>query len=126
MNADLLSHDRWILSGSLYGWGDPLIPFFELAVFVYVPNDERIERLKKREYERYGDEVLPGGKRYESTKEFIEWSAGYDTGLLTGRSLPGHEKWMEGLDCEVVKIVNYFLDESIEQVVNAINDSQYE
>jgi len=120
MNADLLNQDRWVLSGSLDGWGNSLIPLFELVVFVYVPKDVRVERLKLREKERYGDEVLYGGGRYESTKEFIDWAAGYDSGLFTGRSLPRHEKWMEGLSCKIIKIVNHSLNESIDTVINSI------
>jgi len=46
MQADLSSVGNWVLSGSLNGWGDPLISFFELVVFVYVPQEERIKRLK--------------------------------------------------------------------------------
>ena len=121
MNADLTSHDNWVLSGSLDGWGNPLVPLFDLVVFVYVPQDVRMERLKKRESERYGKDVLPGGSRYEATKEFIDWAAGYDSGLLTGRSLPRHEKWMAGLECDMLKIVNHSLDDSINAVINAIH-----
>jgi len=119
MYADLLNHDKWVLSGSLDGWGNPLVPLFELVVFVYMPSDVRVERLKKREQKRYGNEVLFGGSRYEATNEFIEWAAGYDSGLV-GRNLPRHEKWMEGLSCKVVRIENHILDESINAVVNAI------
>ena len=122
MNADLASQEKWVLSGSLDGWGNPLIPLFELVVFVYVPQEVRIERLKKREIERYGSDVLPGGIRYESSKEFIEWAAGYDSGLLTGRNLPRHEKWMGSLTCEVVKITNHSLEESVNTVMKAIKE----
>ena len=120
INADLNAREKWVLSGSLDSWGNPLVPLFELVVFVYVPQDIRIERLKKREVERYGKEVLPGGSRHESTNEFIEWAAGYDSGLLTGRSLPRHQKWMQELECEVVKITNCCLEDSIDTVIDVI------
>ena len=119
MQADLSNLDKWVLSGSLDGWGDPLIPLFELVVFVYLPQDERLQRLKIRERERYGDDVDPGGIRYEATEEFIEWAAGYDSGLLVGRNLARHEKWMERLECPLLKIQNDNLCESIDAVVKA-------
>jgi len=125
MNADLGSCEKWILSGSLVEWGDSLIPLFDLVVFVYVPQDIRIERLKNREFERYGSDILPGGVRYDSTNEFIEWASGYDSGLLSGRSLPRHEKWLEELNCNIIKIVNHSLDESIDAVIKAIKESSY-
>src|SRR5437660_12581847 len=44
----------WVLSGSLCGWGDPLIPEFELVVFLVVPTSVRLARLRAREIERFG------------------------------------------------------------------------
>ena len=120
MTQDLSGNDKWILSGSLAGWGDPLLPLFELVVFVYVPPNERIERLKAREFERYGNEILPGGIRHESSKEFVEWAAGYDSGTLVGRNLQKHEEWMSRLDCPLIRVTNINLDESVSSVIDAI------
>ena len=121
MTNDLGACEKWALSGSLAGWGDPLIPLFELVVFVYVPTVTRVKRLAKREYERYGDAALPGGRRYESTKEFIDWAASYDASTGTGRNLPKHKVWLEELPCPVLKIENISLHESVSTVLNAIS-----
>jgi len=43
------------------GWGDVFIPKFDLVVFVDTPTDIRIERLQKREYERFGSRIREGG-----------------------------------------------------------------
>ena len=51
----------WVLSGSLCGWGDPLIPAFELVVFVTVPTAVRLARLGAREIERYGRHAIAPG-----------------------------------------------------------------
>src|SRR5690349_3503998 len=40
--------DRWVLSGSLVGWGDPLTRRFDLVVFLYTPADIRMARLRAR------------------------------------------------------------------------------
>ena len=122
MQADLAKYKNWVLSGSLIRWGDALIPLFDLVVFVYVPPEIRVERLKKREYQRYGDATLPGGSRYQSTMEFIEWAAEYDSGLLTGRSLPKHEQWLKGIGCDVLRVINLDFDESVNIVVDAITN----
>ena len=46
---DLTAHGSWILSGSLCGWGDVAIPLFELVVFLWIPPETRMERLRQRE-----------------------------------------------------------------------------
>ena len=42
----------WVLSGSLVGWGDPLIASFDLVVFLHAATDIRIDRLRRREAAR--------------------------------------------------------------------------
>ena len=122
MHADLLAHDRWILSGSLTNWGDELIPYFDLAVFVYVPPELRMERLRKREHKRYGDAILDGGSRYNETRAFLDWAAAYDDATQTGRSLKKHEDWLKGIACATLRIVNVDLNESAESVLRAIGE----
>jgi adenylate kinase family enzyme len=62
----------WVVSGSLCGWGDPLIPEFELVVSLVVQTDVRLARLRAREVQRYGREVIaPGGKLHQAHVEFL-------------------------------------------------------
>ena len=80
MDRDLNSSPHWVLSGSVTGWYDELVSVFDLIVFVYVPTDIRMERLRRREAERYGDAILPGNSRHQASAEFIEWASVYDSG----------------------------------------------
>ena len=86
MDRDLNSSPHWVLSGSVTGWYDELVSVFDLIVFVYVPTDIRMERLRRREAERYGDAILPGNSRHQASAEFIEWASVYDSGTRSGRS----------------------------------------
>ncbi|MDR6288283.1 MULTISPECIES: hypothetical protein [Inquilinus] len=96
--------DRWVLSGSLVSWGGPLIPRFDLVVFLYVPPALRMERLRRREAERYGAATLaPGGAMHEAHHAFLDWAEAYDAGTV-GRSLPAHEAWLSRLPCPVLRI----------------------
>jgi hypothetical protein len=49
----LIQHDvppqRWVLSGPIAGWGDALIPSFDLVVFLHVPTVVRLARLQRSE-----------------------------------------------------------------------------
>lgn len=60
MKRDLSSGKHWILRGSLLGWAEELISYFNLAVFVTVPRGIRLERIKNREFMRYNDAILLG------------------------------------------------------------------
>jgi len=119
LEKDLNSYENWVLSGSLADWGNSVIPHFDLVVFVTVPQEIRMERLKKREYERYGKMILPGGSRYDNSEAFLAWAESYDDGGLEIRSFQSHEVWLKRLLCPLLRIENLVLEESVTEVVNA-------
>ncbi|MBV8923972.1 MAG: hypothetical protein JOZ74_01245 [Bradyrhizobium sp.] len=95
----------WVLSGGLSGWGNELIPYFDLAVFLRTPQALRMQRLRAREAAHFGAEVVaPGGWRHEATESFIEWASHYEDGTREGRSLAKQEAWLKALPCPVLRL----------------------
>jgi adenylate kinase family enzyme len=95
----------WILSGSLDGWGDVLVPHFDLVVFLKTPSELRVERLRAREAMRFGaDSISPGGWRFEEAAAFFDWASHYEHGTREGRSLARHEAWLANLPCPVLRL----------------------
>lgn len=67
LRSALAESASWVLSGSLCGWGDPLISEFDLVVFLVVPTEVRLARLRARELQRYGHEAIAaGGKLHQA------------------------------------------------------------
>jgi adenylate kinase family enzyme len=95
---------RWVLSGSLCGWGDIFIPRFELVVFLHIPHELRMSRILVRDRERYGDAIHEGGAMRAHHLEFIEWAAQYDTADEHMRSLRLHQNWMATLPCRCIRL----------------------
>lgn len=73
-------------------------------MFIDTPTDIRIERLKKREYERFGKRILENGDMYEEHTKFIEWAKTYDTAGNNQRSRALHEEWIPKLSCPVLRL----------------------
>jgi adenylate kinase family enzyme len=95
---------RWVLSGTLDGWAEPVSGEADLIVFLEVPTAIRLERLRRRESERFGAALVPGGPMHGSHLEFIEWAAHYDDGSLPGRNRPRHEEWLAHLPLPVLRL----------------------
>ena len=105
LGTELKRPSGWVLSGSLCGWGNVFIPRFDLVVFLGVPLEVRIARLRARERIRYGDAVEPGGPLHERYERFIAWAAGYDEGLdVPERCRRLHEAWLAALPCPVLRM----------------------
>jgi adenylate kinase family enzyme len=105
MLADALdAHPRWVLSGSLCGWGDIFIPRFEVAIFLRIPHEVRMARLLAREQQSYGEAIAHSDDMRAHLREFIEWSSKYETADESMRSIRLHEKWMAALPCRCIRL----------------------
>ena len=103
MREMFLPRSDWVLSGSAESWADSLIAYFDLVVFLRVPTDVRLERLREREARHFGTaSVAPGGWRHPETEDFVEWASHYDDGTREGRSLKRHLAWIATLPCPVL------------------------
>ena len=101
----LAASRRWVLSGSLCGWADPLIPEFELVIFLVVPTQVRLTRLRARECERYGREAITaGGVLHYAHLEFLDWAGRYDVGGVEIRSRALHEAWLAGIPNPLLRL----------------------
>ena len=112
----------WVLSGSITGWGDALIPLFDLVVYVTTPRELRVQRLRAREAAHFGaDAIAKGGWRHEETESFVEWASHYEAGDREGRSLAKHQAWLAKLPCPVVRVNGArHVAELVEQVCSDI------
>jgi adenylate kinase family enzyme len=94
----------WVLSGSLDGWGDALIPRIGTDIFLHLPGPARLARLQAREVARFGARIAPGGDMHQGSRDFVEWAARYDTAGTDQRSLARHEAWLAALPCPVLRL----------------------
>jgi adenylate kinase family enzyme len=94
IQEDISAVSSFVLSGSICGWGGELEDGFDLIVFLQIPRELRLDRLRKREFQRYG----------AINQEFIDWAARYDDGDLSVRSRLLHERWLAGRECPILRL----------------------
>lgn len=112
------THDSWIISGASDGWGDRLLKTSDLIILLYTDREERIERLKRREENIFGNRILPGGDMHENHAAFIEWAGKYDTGGMEVRSRARLENWVS----KAVGKVLYFYNEETPSICDLVVD----
>jgi adenylate kinase family enzyme len=95
---------RWVMSGTLDRWAEPVSRDAGLIVFLQVPTALRLRRLAERERARFGEALDPGGAMHDTHLDFIRWAAEYESGALPGRSRPLHEAWLVGLGTPVLRL----------------------
>lgn len=118
LQGALSRQERWVLSGSLCGWGDPLVPLFGAVIFITLPARLRLERTWLRERARFGGHIGEGGALAQKHREFMAWSAGYDDPApVVGRNRLRDETWLAQLPCPVFRVDN---SGTRQQLVNAV------
>lgn len=96
MLADIIKHRVFVISAVTGDFGDIIPRFYKLAVYISAPKEIRMERIKQRDVERFGNRVRKGGDMYKQQQDFYDFAA--------SRPLERIEKWAETLVCPVVRI----------------------
>ncbi|MFN0213625.1 MAG: hypothetical protein ACKVT2_05165 [Saprospiraceae bacterium] len=105
LGKDLDTHESWVLSGALCGWGDVFIPRFQAVVYCWLPAEIRLARIRQRELSRYGAErIAPGGDLHTVFEKFCAWAAAYDEDSGNVRSRAQEQVWLGHLTCPVLQI----------------------
>lgn len=102
--ADCQASESVIVSGSLVTWGRHWRDVFDLAVFLHIPPEIRMERLKQREKERYGIRLEQEEELWTKAQAFLNWAKCYDDEHFDGRSIKQHQDWIALLTCPVLRI----------------------
>jgi adenylate kinase family enzyme len=92
--ADLAKVPHSVTAGSVINWGGTLENSFSFIVFLTLPAELRLARLREREIARFG----------RADAKFLDWAAQYDTGSLDVNSRTGDEKWIAQRLCPVLRI----------------------
>jgi Adenylate kinase and related kinases len=108
MLADIEKHHSFIITAVTGDFGDKIPLFYKLAVFITAPSEFRIERIKQRVYEQYGERACEGGDMYEQTAKFIDF--------VSSCALSKIDWWAETLTCPIMHV-----DGMIDWHINAVN-----
>ncbi len=99
MERVFVPRSAWVLSGSMTGWGAPVLEAVDAVVFLTLAGDERLRRIEAREDRRYDGAVDPAAR-----EAFLSWARAYDDPAFDGRSRHGHEAWLASLRCPVLRL----------------------
>lgn len=86
----------FVLAAVRGDYSERIAKSFDLAVYVQVSKDVRMERVKKRSYEKFGERAMPGGDLFEKEQRFFEMCANRDEHIAENRA--------KTLDCPLIRV----------------------
>lgn len=93
---DMSRHDSWVLAARKAAYGPEMEGRFTAAVFLQVPKELGLGRVKQRSYQKFGERVLRGGDLYEREKEFFN--------MVEARSEQDILDWLDTLSVPVITL----------------------
>lgn len=90
------AHGRFVFSSVGGDMGSIINAKYDLIVYIQAPLDIRVERVKRRAFEMFGDRVLKGGDMYEQEQAFFDF--------VSTRTLDRVDEWVESMECPVIYV----------------------
>lgn len=93
---EVRTHENFVFASVKGDYGENIYPFFQYVVLIDVPKDIRIQRVRNRSFQKFGERILTGGDLHEQEEKFFD--------LIKSRSENTVEDWVQSLKCPVLRI----------------------
>lgn len=93
---DIQKHGDFVLSSVGGDMGEEINALYKTIVYIQVPLDVRMERVKQRAIDRFGNRVLAGGDMYAREQEFLNFVA--------VRTLERTDSWVQKAGLPVIYV----------------------
>lgn len=90
------AHPNFVLACVKGNFGDALLPQLRLAVLVDVPRALRLQRVRQRSLDKFGDRMLPGGDLHAQETAFLQ--------QVIARPEDYVEAWARMLPCPLLRV----------------------
>ncbi len=87
---------NFVFSAVRGDYGNDIIPFYHYAVFIDVPQEIRLKRIRNRSFQKFGNRMLPGGDLYEREEAFFD--------MVSARTEYYVEEWIQTLRCPILRV----------------------
>lgn len=92
--ADMKEHENFILASVKGEFGFEVSELFTCAILIEVPKELRMERVRERSNQKFGDRMLPGGDLYEKEELFFD--------MVEKRPEDYTTRWLETVDMPII------------------------
>lgn len=113
---DMKKYPNFILASVKGDYGEEVVSLFTYAIWINVPKDIRLERVRERSFQKFGDRISPDGDLYEKEKKFLD--------MVQNRSEQDVENWLKSTHIPMIQVdgTNTVLH-NIEIIIDKIFDS---
>ena len=114
LEKDFNNYENIIFTSCKGDYGN-LSNLYDLAIFIRLDRDTRLNRVKERSYKQFGNRVLENGDLYKKETEFWNMIYNKDESVITS--------WFNGLKCKKIELDGKKnIEENITIILDKFND----
>lgn len=93
---EVKAHESFVLASVKGNYGEWILTSYHYAVLINAPKDIRLQRVRNRSFQKFGNRMLPGGDLYGQEKAFFD--------MVSSRTERYVEEWAQSLDCPIIRV----------------------
>lgn len=93
---EVRAHENFVFAAVKGDYGKEILQCYQYAVLIDAPKDIRLNRVRKRSFQKFGNRMLPGGDLHEREEKFFD--------MVGSRTEYYVEKWVQSLNCKIIRI----------------------
>ena len=115
LSDEMKTNKNFILASVKGDYGEDIYSLIQYAILLDVPKNIRLQRVKKRSFQKFGNRMLSGGDLYEQEENFFHFVESRDENTV--------EEWVKSLKCPVIRIDGTQpIDENTELIIEYIQN----
>jgi len=111
---EVRKHPDFVFAAVKGNYGKEIIPMYDFVIMVEVPKEIRLERIRNRSFQKFGDRMLPGGDLFHQEEAFFQ--------MVTSRQDAYVETWLNTLKCPIIRVDGTKpVKENVAHIINRIH-----
>ena len=94
--CEIKEHKSFVFAAVKGDYGENVLQMYKYAVLVEAPKAVRMQRVRDRSFQKFGDRMLPGGDLYDNEEKFFD--------IVRSRVENTVEEWIQKLSCPVIRV----------------------
>ena len=112
---EIKAHENFVFASVKGDYGETIYPCFQYIVLIDAPKDIRIQRVKNRSFQKFGNRMLLGGDLYKQEERFFN--------LVKSRPENFVEEWAQSLNCPIIRVDGTKpIEENIDFIINQMGN----
>lgn len=94
--SEISAHKNFVFTSVKGDYGENICSSFQYAVLVNVPKNIRMQRVRNRSFQKFGERMLAGGDLYKQEERFFAFVESRPENIV--------EEWIRYVKCPVIRI----------------------